>query len=389
MKYLTISVLLLTLLSCGSTQKVTNQLQTGNYIEAFNTSVAQLKKGKTKKSNQKQLPLLQEAYTKAADADMQRIKSLQKENSPENLKKIYGIYLNLDIRQDEVRALQPLYYEGKEMVFNFKDYTKDIANAKEQYSKSLYTDAMANLKGGQLEARKAYTLLEDLLYINPNYKTNLDDLLQQAKNKGSSFVYVTLANKVKTISKDSIKDVTRINSANFNNPWVLYHTKKDHKIRYDYQVDITFDKLTFIPEKTQQQTVPQEAKVQDGWKYQLDANGNVMKDDKGNDIKVPKYTVVRAEVALYQQNKSSKLEGTVTIKDVKKKTTLSTQPIVGEAKFQNTYGKYRGDQRAIDQKYYKALQSKAVPYPKDYEFVKYSISNFKQKVTALLSQQQF
>jgi len=61
----------------------------------------------------------------------------------------------------------------------------------------------------------------------------------------------------------------------------------------------------------------------------------------------------------------------------------------GEAKFQHTYGKFRGDQRAIEQKYYEALKAKEIPYPKDHEFVKYTILNFKQKVTALLSQQQF
>lgn len=389
MKNLLLSILMLSLLSCGSTQKATSHLQTGNYVDAFNTSIAKLNKDKTKKSSQKHIPLLKEAYTKAAESDKKQIKILQKEGTPESLKKIYGKYLNLDIRQDEVRALQPLYYKGKEMTFKFEDYTDEIKKSKDNYSASLYNFAIKNLKGDHLAARKAYKYLEDLIYINPDYKSNLNDLLQKAKNKGSSFVFITLKNNVKNISNDSIKDFTSINAANFNNQWVIYHNKKDRKIKYDYQVDIAFDKLTIIPEKTEQQTVPQEAKIQDGWKYQLDANGNVMKDDKGNDIKTPKYKIIRAEVALYQQNKSSKLDGTITIKDLKKGTVLSTKPEFGEAKFQHVYGKYRGDQRAIEQKYHKALQSKAVPYPKDYEFIKYSVNNFKQKVTALLSQQQF
>ena len=389
MKNLLLSIIVVTLFSCGGVQTASNQLQTGNYIEAFNTSVAQLRKDKTKKSNQKHIPLLKEAYTKAADTDLRKIKELQKANTTESLKKIYGKYLNLDIRQDEIKALQPLYYEGNEVTFKFDNYTKDIAKSKENYSASLYNTATKKLQGDVMAAREAHKLLEDLIYMDPSYKSNLDDLLQKAKNKGSSFVYVTLKNKVRNISRDSIKDFASINSANFTNQWVVYHTKKDRKIKYDYQVDITFDKLTFVPPKTEQQTVPQEAKVQDGWQYQLDAKGNVMKDDKGNDIKVAKYKVVRAEVALYQQNKSAKLDGTITIKDLKKHTTLSNKPEFGEAKFQNTYGKYRGDQRAIEQKYVKALQAKEVPYPKDYEFIKYAVSNFKQKVTALLGQQQF
>ncbi len=389
MKNLLLSIIVLTLFSCGGTQKTTSHLQTGNYVDAFNNSVAKLNKDKTKKSSQKHIPLLKEAYTKAADSDKQQIKTLQKDDTPESLKKVYGKYLNLDIRQDEIRAIQPLYYEGNEVTFKFDDYTTAIKTSKNNYSASLYNNAIEKLKGDHLAARKAYKHLEDLIYTNPDYKTNLNDLLQKAKNKGSSFVYVTLKNNVKNISRDSIKDFAAINSANFNNQWVIYHHKKDRKIKYDYQVDIAFNKLSFVPEKTEQQTVPQEAKVQDGWKYQLDTNGNVMKDDKGNDLKVAKYKIIKAEVALYQQNKSSKLDGTITIKDLKKRTTLSTNPEFGEAKFQHTYGKYRGDQRAIEQKYHEALKAKAVPYPKDHEFVKYTVSNFKQKVTALLSQQQF
>ena len=65
------------LLSCGGTQTATNHLQTGNYAKAFNTSIAQLNKGKTKKSNQKHIPLLKEAYTKAAESDLLEIKGLK------------------------------------------------------------------------------------------------------------------------------------------------------------------------------------------------------------------------------------------------------------------------------------------------------------------------
>ena len=389
MKNFLLLLLSLIILSCGSTQTATNQIQSGNYVDAFNTSVAELNKDKTKKSNQKLIPILKEAYTKAAQTDLDEIKTLQKSNTPINLKKIYGNYLNLDIRQDEVRALQPLYFEGNEVAFAFDDYTNKIQTAKSKYSEILYKNATASLKGNQMDARNAYALLEDLMYINPDYKTNLNALLQQAKSKGSSFVLVTLKNNVKAVSNDSIKDLSSINNANFNNQWVIYHNQKQRNVNYNYQVYVSLDKLTFEPENTLQETVPQEAKIQDGYQYQLDANGNVMKDDKGNDIKVAKYIVVKAEVALYQQNKSSKLEGSIIINDLVKKSTLSTNPTFGEAKFQHIYGKYKGDQRAIDQKYYDALKSTEVPYPKDFEFVKYSVSNFKQKITELLSQQQF
>lgn len=389
MKSMLIFSMIILLLSCSSTQTVSNKIEIGNYAEAFDISIAELNKDKNKNSSQRHIPLLKEAYRKAAYADIEEIKQLEKLKTAESFKKIYGNYLNLDIRQDEVRALLPLFYEGKNVEFKFSDYTSKIALSKKNYANLLYSSALKDLNGNQIDARNAHKNLEDLIYIDPVYKSNLNELLQKAKNKGSSFVLTSLKNNISAISNDSLNDLNTINSSNFNNPWVIYHNKKDRNIKYDYEVLITLYKLSFEPEKTLQETVPQEAKIQDGWQYQLDGNGNVMKDDKGNDIKVPKYSTVKAEVVLFQQNKSSKIDGKVLIKNRKNNTTISQNSEFGEAKFQHLYGKYRGDQRAIDQKYYEALKSKAIPYPKDYEFIKYSLLNFKQKINSLLEKQQF
>lgn len=390
MKKVTFYILVVIFLTaCGGTQKTTNYIQSGNYVEAFNNSIAKLTKDKTSKSSQKHVPLLKEAFQKAATQNLNEIASLKGQNTPKALKKIYGNYLNLDLRQDEVRVLQPLYYEGKEVTFDYKDYTNDLKKSKEKYSALLYDSAMKEMKGGTQGARNAYKLLGELIYVNPTYKNNLNELSQKAKKQGSSFIFVSFKNKVKQIHRDSVKDFARINSGGFDNPWLIFHHKKDRKVKYDYQVDINLNKLTFTQPEVKQQKIPQERKVQDGFKYRLDSRGNVMKDDKGNDIKDPNYKVVRAEVVLFQQNKTSKLDGNINIKNLKTKQTVSNTPMFGEAKFQNTYGKFRGDQRAIDQKYYKALQAKEVAYPKDYQFVKYSIMNFKQKVKQMLAQQKF
>lgn len=388
MKILRIVVACLLLLSCGSTQKATSYLETGNYSEAFNTAVMQLNKDKNSKTNSNLIPVLEESFKKAAEADLTAIKELRLQTSIENLKKIYGTYLNLDLRQDEVKHLQPLYYEGKEVVFKFDDYKNHISSSKTAYSEALYTQAVKELKGNTLDARSAYKHLEDLNYVNPTYKNNIDALMKTAREKGSSFVLITLKNNA-NIKKDSLTGLTTINAANFNNTWVIFHTVKEARRKYNYQVDVVLDKLSFEPEKLLQEKVDQQAQVQDGWKYQLDSNGNVMKDDKDNDIKVARYVTVQAEVMLYQQNKSSKLDGTISLKDLNKNTLLQTKQESGEAKFQNTYAKYRGDQRAIEQKYYEALQNKEIPYPADWEFIRYSVSNFKDKLTAFLSQQEF
>ena len=85
-------VLVLLLIACGGTQKTTNYLESGNYQEAFNNSIAQLRKDKLSKANQKHVPLLKEAYDRAALADNSAIRSLSDTTTPEALKKIYGRY---------------------------------------------------------------------------------------------------------------------------------------------------------------------------------------------------------------------------------------------------------------------------------------------------------
>ena len=173
---------LFTVVSCG-TQKTYSHLQSGNNVEAFNNAILQLSKDKSKKSKQKQIPLLKEAFTKAAASNLAEIKSLQKIKTPENLKKIYGNYLNLDLRQDEVKILQPLYYEGNEVEFPFENYTQKIAIAKRNYSEILYSTSQKLMKGNTLDARKAYSFLNDLLYVNASYNTNIKDLIQKAKKQ--------------------------------------------------------------------------------------------------------------------------------------------------------------------------------------------------------------
>lgn len=390
MKYIFLFIGLSLMISCGSTQKATEQLESGNYGRAFDISYEKLQKDKGKKSAEKHVPLIKEAYDKAAKSDLAAIKQLQKSTDIESLKKIYGLYLNLDLRQDQVKVLQPLYYEGKEVTFTFNDYADELAKSKNNYAKALYNEANKLLKGDKKDAQRAFSLLQDLNYVAPEYKNDIAKLLEKAKNKASVFVLIDIENKVKDIKRDSLEKYLSVNTSNFADKWVIYHQEREKGRKYDYNVGVQLASLTFGPEETKQETVPQERTIQDGWKYKLDSNGNVMKDSEGNDIKEPKYKKVQAEVMLYQQQKSAVINGEVSLKDLDKKNTApKSQPVTGEAKFQHTYAKYRGDQRAIDQKYYEALQAKEVKYPKEYLFVNYALRDMGAKITAYLQERKF
>ena len=394
----TVAILFLSalLFSCGGSQKASSAISSGNYHKAFELAATNLRKDKTKSSNQKNVPILKEAYDKAASNDKAAITQLKKINSKKNLYSVYQKYLMMDIRQDEVKALQPLYFEGKEYTFNFKDYSKNISNSKDDLSKFLYDESKTLLATSKKEdARIAFKNLEELYYdINADYKSDIRSLLDRAKAASSSFVLVTLNNKITSQLQDStsvseIAQFKKINTANFDNPWVIYHDKKDYNVKYDFSADFSLDKLQFIPEKLNQEKVAQQKKVQDGWKYKYDAKGNVLKDKEGNDVKEAKYVIVKAEVMLYQQIKSATINGALVIKNVKTGAVISTHPLTGEAKLENVYAKYRGDQRAIEQKYHKALQNKEAKFPEDAIFKKYALDNLKKQAMGILNQQKF
>ena len=382
--------------SCGGSQKAASAVDSGNYHQAFDLAIANLNKDKTKSSNQKNIPILKEAYQKALQKDNQEIAILEKTSTKSNLQDIYQKYLLMDIRQDEVKTLQPLYFEGQEYTFSFEDYSKKTAKAKRNLSKYLYDESRTLLSSSNKEdARLAHKNLEILLYdLNSDYKGDIQSLLDQATVKANSFVLVTLNNKISSQLQDStsrseIANFKKINTSNFNNQWVKYHDQKENNIQYDFIVDFTLDKLQFVPEKLNQEVVAQKKRVQDGWKYTYDAKGNVMKDKDGNDIKEAKYIDVTAEVQLLQQVKSATVNGSLIIKNYKTGQVINTNPLAGEAKLENVYAKYRGDQRAIEEKYYDALNNKKALFPADEVFKKYALENLKQQAMGILNQQKF
>ncbi len=382
--------ILIVLSSCGSAKKAEKNISEGKYDQAFDIAYSALSQDKNKKSNQKLIPSLKEAYDKAYDRDIQNIKRLKKEKNPANLKKIYATYMAMDVRQDDVESLLPLYYDGKMVQFDTHDFTSDIAQSLKEYSDFLYNKGTQELSGSKMDARKAYKTFNDLEFVNPNYVDNLENLINQAKKKGSSFVLLKVQDKTpKSLDTKAFVDLTNINESNMQNQWVIYNAQQDPNTHYDYEATVNLDKIQITPEQVNTETIPQQARIKDGWEYVYDENGNVAKDSLGNDIKRDKIITVQAEVKMFQQRKAARIDGGIAIKNLNSNTQMAVTPLFGEAKFENIFAKYRGDQRAIEQKYVKALQNKEVPFPPDEEFIKYAIGDFKNKMLPILDQQPF
>ena len=144
-------IICILLISCGGSQKAANAVDSGNYQKAFDLAIAQLNKNKTKSSSQKNVPILKEAYEKALLKNKEEISVFEKQATKNNLQSIYHKYLLMDLRQDEVKALQPLYYDGKEYTFSFKDYSKKTEKSKYNLSKYLYDESKSLLSSSSKE----------------------------------------------------------------------------------------------------------------------------------------------------------------------------------------------------------------------------------------------
>ncbi|MCF6349637.1 MAG: hypothetical protein L3J23_01230 [Flavobacteriaceae bacterium] len=389
---LSIVCISLLLTSCGGVKKTENAISSGNYDQAFDNAIKKLNKDKNK--NAKQIPLLKEAYNKANERDLAEINKIKNKNDSQSLQHIYKKYMQLDVRQDEIILLEPLNYNNKIYSFKIIDYTGKIALAKKKYSSNLYNKALPLMNNSKENSRRAFKILEEIQIINPNYRTDLNTQILETKKRGLDYVFIKLHNNITAQLQDSIslnilKNFTNIRTSDFNNKWIEIHDKKVTNIIYNYQATVFLEKITAIPEKVNSQVIAQEKDIQTGWNYELDSNGNKIKDANGNEIKTPKTDKIKATITLYQQIKSTVLDGKIILKNLKTGTVLNTTPLKGEAKLENMYGTYKGNPKAIDQKYKEALQNKKAQFPKDNAFNKFALQTFKQKAEQLLSQQQY
>ena len=376
--------------SCGTSKKAENNLNIGDYDTAIQLSTEALAKGKTKKSNQKHIPILEQAFAKANTRDLAKIKALKKNNDSDSWKQAFDLYVGLNNRKAKIQPLLPLYIteQNRNAKFDLKDYTNDIISTKNTLSEKLYQKGKRLLYTGKaLDARKAYEKFNYLDLINSGYK-DVRSLITQAKAKGTTYIYATEENKTgKQIPKQLEDDILNFGSFGLDNNWLVFHTKKNYSKRYSKTVTIELDQVVISPDQENTQLVNQEKRVKDGWKYILDQKGNVMKDSLGNDLKRDKIITVRAEIKLFQQLKTAKITGKVNYKNYNNNASIGVYPVSAEAKFENVYGKFRGDQRAIEQKYYKVLQNKPVEkFPTDQEIIMYTSKGLQNKIKTVLNQ---
>ncbi len=394
MKKLLLSLLILVMLvSCNSVKKTQKALNTGNYDQAITIALNKLRTNKERKGRQPYILMLEEAYAKVVDRDLNTISYLKKEGNPANLERTYNTYLSLRDRQEKIKPLLPLYHaeQGRNADFKIENYDQDIINTKDKLSNYLYDNAKRRMVSAtkKTDYRQIY---DDLVYldkITPNYKDSRA-IIEDAHIKGTDFVNVTMKNKTDVIIPKRLEaDLLNFGTYGLDDLWTVYHSKPQSAIQYDYAMEVTLREINISPERIKERQLEREKQVKDGWEYLLDENDEIVIDEEGNKVKVDKMVTVVCEYYEFTQFKAANVVGNVQYKNLRTKQLLESFPIASEYVFEHIYANYNGDKRALDDDLVRFLGLQAVQFPSNEQMVYDSGENLKNKLKNIITRYRF
>jgi len=368
-KLLFSTIALALLISCSTSKQIERAVSVGNYDQAISDAIGKLRTNKGSKGKVDFVIMLEEAYNKATERDLNNIDFLKKDNNPENFIRIYDTYVNLDNRQERIKPLLPLYVNGREINFHFNDYTSQIISFKNNASQQIYQNASALLKSNnKLDYRAAYDDLREIENINPNYK-DVRQLMELAHQKGIDFVLVDMINDSGKIIPTRLQnDLLNFSSYGLNNFWSVYHGTPEEKINYDFNMRVNLRGINISPEQIKERQIIKERQVADG-KKDLIKNGKVVKDSLGNAIKIDDLKTVRCEYYEFTQFKASQVSGNVEYVNLKTNQLVDAFPVSSEFVFEHIYATSRGDRRALETSLIPFLERRAVPFPTEEQMI--------------------
>ena len=392
MKKITLLLSFFVLISSCGVKQTQNLLSSGNYDEAINNAVSNLRTNKDKKGKQDYVYLLEEAFAKAKERDLNAINLLSKDTNPAQLEKIYNTYLQLNDRQEKIKPLLPLRLlkEGRNAIFPFDNYNDQIIDSKNALSAYLHANAKKLLlTSDKMNFRKAFDDLKYLNKITPNYK-NTSELLNEAHFKGTDFVSVYTKNETNMIIPVRLQnDLLDFNTYGLDSKWTEFHGSKQKGIIYDYEMAIRFIAILVSPEQIKEREFVKERQIKDGQKKLLDANGKEVIDDKGKVVMVDNLRNVNVRIFEFRQFKSSQIQAKIDYINLKNNQLIQSFPLTSEFVFENIYSTYKGDRRAADDNYYSYFDRRVLPFPTNEQMVYDTGEDLKNKLKNIIQRNSF
>jgi hypothetical protein len=360
-------VLILTILlgSCGTSKK---HLERGNYDAAIDKAVRQLRKDPR---DIKQINILERSYRIANEQDNERIRYLNMEGRPENWDEIYLLNKRMADRQSLVRTVTPLNAGSRTLEFPYVDYMPEMIAAKRKSADYYYAHGIELMKSNTKESyRQAFReFIRAKEYVG-DYE-GIDKFIAEARYLGMSRVFVSVQNRsLINFPQEFEEDLLALDLPKLNSEWVEYHIQiLDPDTRFDYFVNVNVRNIGVSPDQTMQRDTVVKKEIEDGFVYQLDAKGNVMKDSVGNDIKSPRYKTLQCALIETVQTKTCIIDGDIEVIQASPNVVLKKDPLGAQSRFEHISARALGDLGALSPSQLERTKSKAIPFPLDIEMV--------------------
>jgi len=365
-KIFTVFIVALLFSGCGSTTK---KLQQGNYDAVIDTTVKKL----IRKPDVKDAAEMDRAYTMANERDYERIKFLKMENNPDNYDEIFSRYNMLKERQRKVRTVTPLTVDGKTFSYEYVDYDAEIVVAKRKAADFFYNNGKGLLENAlqKEDYRNAYyQLMKASEYSGGQYE-QIDELIYEARFKGISRIIVEVTNQAPLQLPPQVEDdLISFDTRGLDNEWAEYHFKHlDEDANYDYMVVVKLLSIMVSPDGVKDVDEVFNKRISDGFEYVLDANGNVMRDTAGNDIKLQKFKDITCTLVESQQFKSVEIRGEVEILSLNPERLMQKEPFGAANQFEHSSARAIGDVGALTEEALAKTKQEKIPFPTDVEMV--------------------
>jgi hypothetical protein len=199
----------------------------------------------------------------------------------------------------------------------------------------------------------------------------IDAKISDSKYLGMSRVFVALQNKsIFKFDKDFEESLLSLDLQRLNSEWVEYETRSlDEQTQYDYYINVIVRNIAVGPDQTMQRDTVVKKEVEDGFTYQLDKKGNVMKDTLGNDIKIQKYKTLQCALIETIQTKICRIDGDVEVVQINPNKIIKKDPLGAESGFDHISARALGDIKALSQAQIEKTKSQPLPFPSDMEMV--------------------
>lgn len=362
MKKLVYASMLLLVISSGC-KVAEKEFREGNYDEAINICIKKLVDNPDKSEY---ILILEEAFLRANNEDLDYIKSLNTEGSPDRWEEIYNVYERIYGRQLKIRPLLPLYVgaEERDAEFKFADALDGMNTAKKNAAAYWYANANLKLKSNdKYKAREAYYEFQKIKRFYTEYK-DTDDLIKKAKDLGTNDVVFEVENKSNnSLNYDVTKAMNQIDIPKSSGTWYIIRSNYSTK-DVEMTIQLNIRKIEAYPEKVSTNQYEESKQIVDGYEYVYDNQGNIVKDSLGNPIKEPDYKTVTAYVTETWQEKVATVSGEVVYLN-KNGEVIRSFPVRADAVFKNYYAAATGYAEALTPQSKEKLGGKPLPFPYD------------------------